>query len=269
MNSKRFLLVSDIDGTLVDDKMHMPEVNAAAISRFKERGGLFTLATGRTYKAAMPYAERVGVNAPAVTFNGAALYDYNRQRFIFTDRLGSTAAGVVKSIYDAFPDVGIEIHTTDGLYMLRATKDTLRHIEDEHLSYTDLDIGDIGAASRGDWLKILFTAPGENMDRLENYTAAIHGEGLRFIRSGGMYFEMLGAGADKGSALVRLAESLGVDMCDVYAIGDFFNDMEMLRASGHAACPSAAPAEVKSLCEYIARPVVQGAVADYIDYILK
>ena len=42
----------------------------------------------------------------------------------------------------------------------------------------------------------------------------------------------------------------------------------MLKAAAHTAAPAGAPDDIRAMCEYIARPVEEGAVADYIEHIL-
>ncbi len=82
-----YLLISDIDGTLVNTKKEIPPRNIEAIARFRALGGRFTIATGRSPISAARIARKVGVNCPLVTNNGAILYDMEtgqvvRQRFL-------------------------------------------------------------------------------------------------------------------------------------------------------------------------------------------
>ncbi len=266
MASKKILLVSDIDGTLVDGYMNMPQKNIEAAERLMSEGHYFTIATGRSRTAAQRYAEAIGANVPAICYNGSALYDYNKKEYVLKRYLPKTAYDIVKDIYSVFPEVGIEVHTPYSLYMIRHTYQTEIHVKEEKIDFTPASLDEVRDEN---WLKVLFTAPDENMDRLAEFTSGMGETGLEFVRSGGMYFEMLGGGVNKGTTIGELAKILGVDISDVYAIGDYFNDVGMLKAAGHAAAPAGAPAEVKALCEYAACPVEQGAVADYIGYILE
>ena len=75
MQLDNILLIADIDGTLVTDDKQIPEKNKAAIREFTEKGGVFTIATGRGVTLARPVAEELEIGAPAVVFNGAAVYD--------------------------------------------------------------------------------------------------------------------------------------------------------------------------------------------------
>src|SRR5699024_8162902 len=76
------LLASDFDDTLYDLTFHIPERNLEAIRYFTHHGGLFTVSTGRAHRTFAPYAPMVPMNAPAVLSNGAAIYDFQRDRLV-------------------------------------------------------------------------------------------------------------------------------------------------------------------------------------------
>ena len=59
-----YLLISDIDGTLVNTKKEIPPRNIEAIAHFREMGGRFTIATGRSPISAARIARKVRVNCP-------------------------------------------------------------------------------------------------------------------------------------------------------------------------------------------------------------
>ena len=58
-------------------------------------------------------------------------------------------------------------------------------------------------------------------------------------------------GVDKGDAIVRVAEKLGVPLESTYAFGDGINDMCMLRKAGHGIAMGNAVAETKAVAEYV------------------
>lgn len=265
MTEEKILLISDIDGTLVTPKMGMPALNVEAAAKFKAAGHYFTIATGRSYKAAMQYAKKIDINAPVITFNGAALYDYSKSEFIMTKKMPQTVVGIVQSIYDRFDKAGIEVHTEEDIYMIRYTALTKRHVEQENLDFITSRIADIADIA---WLKVLLTAPPDVMPELERYAASLDVPELDFVRSGIPYFEILSHGVNKGTAMPELIKYLDIKPENVYAIGDYYNDVGMLKAAAHTAAPAGAPDDIKSICEYIARPVEEGAVADYIEHIL-
>ena len=80
---------------------------------------------------------------------------------------------------------------------------------------------------------------------------------------------MVNEDTNKGKAVLKLAEILGVDKENTAAIGDYFNDYEMLKEVGLPACCGQAPKEMKKISKFVACHCNQGAVADLIEYMIN
>ena len=81
------------------------------------------------------------------------------------------------------------------------------------------------------------------------------------------YFEFLPRGANKGTALVKLCEQLGIARERSFAIGDYNNDKELLLAAGFSATPQNGQEELKEIVDLVVCHCNDGAVADLIEYI--
>ena len=79
------------------------------------------------------------------------------------------------------------------------------------------------------------------------------------------FIEFVAPGVSKGRAVRWLTRRLGVDLGAVLAIGDQWNDIEMLAEVGHGAAMPTAPAEVQAVARYIAPPLAEEGVAQMID----
>ena len=80
-------------------------------------------------------------------------------------------------------------------------------------------------------------------------------------------YEILAENTHKGTAVQKLAEILGIDNEHTGAIGDYFNDYDMLRTVGVPACCGQAPDELKEISEFVTCHCNYGAVADFLEYI--
>ena len=80
---------------------------------------------------------------------------------------------------------------------------------------------------------------------------------------------MVNEDTNKGKAVLKLAEMLGVDMEHTAAIGDYFNDYEMLKQVGLPACCGQAPKGMKEISKLVTCHCNEGAVADLIEYIIQ
>ena len=79
---------------------------------------------------------------------------------------------------------------------------------------------------------------------------------------------MVNEDTNKGKAVLKLAEMLGVDKEHTSAIGDYFNDYEMLKQVALPACCGQAPKGMKKIAKLITCHCNNGAVADLIEYII-
>jgi HAD superfamily hydrolase (TIGR01484 family) len=67
------LLALDLDGTVLDSRGQIPDMNRTAIHAAENAGVRVTIATGRRYRDARPVGLDLGLNAPLITHNGAHL----------------------------------------------------------------------------------------------------------------------------------------------------------------------------------------------------
>ena len=93
-------------------------------------------------------------------------------------------------------------------------------------------------------------------------------EGVMMTHSDHYLFEILPAGAGKERALRRLCDFAGFPMDKVIAMGDYHNDVGMVRAAGFGAAPENACEELKEAADLITVSNEQDAVAELIEYII-
>ena len=79
------------------------------------------------------------------------------------------------------------------------------------------------------------------------------------------FLEFIAPGVSKGVALAWLARRAGVPLERTMAVGDQWNDLEMLRAAGHGVAMPSAPAEVRAAARYLAPPVAEEGAAAMIE----
>ena len=80
-NKQKFLIVCDLDGTLLDDKKNIMEKTASYLKELMRDGNVVALASGRPPRAILPYYEELGLKGPFVSYNGACVYDPNESSF--------------------------------------------------------------------------------------------------------------------------------------------------------------------------------------------
>lgn len=248
-------LLSDVDGTLMGHDEIIPQRNLAAIRAFCQEGGQLGLATGRSIRSARWIAQQIGANIPCILFNGAVIYDYACEQPIVVNQLPVAAVSRIKPLIQQLGSYRMIVSTLYKSYEVGAITDPAT----QHRSSLE-EIPD-------DWIKLIFRVKPHEHDALVAYLQQQLGGQAAVVSSSSTYVEILPCGVSKGAALLKLVEIQGLDLKDIYVIGDYYNDQEMLKTAHHTACPVNAPDDIKAICQRVVCSVEQGAVAAYIEAI--
>ena len=255
------LICTDLDGTLLRNDKTISKENREAIEYFKGEGGYFTFITGRMYFTARSLYEMVKPNAPIGCINGGGIYDYEKEKYLWNITLPEGARELVGAVYDAVPSAGIQMNGLDLIYFCRdndAMKNFRRRTGSPFIEgdYRTLDVP-VG--------KVVF---GDEVDNIPKIAEVLHNhprsEEFDFIRSERTLYEILPKGSSKGNLLPKLAEFLGVDMSKTVAIGDYNNDISMIRAAGIGIAVANATEEAKAAADHITVSNEEHAIAKII-----
>ncbi|MBQ7541506.1 MAG: HAD-IIB family hydrolase [Clostridia bacterium] len=256
----KVLLATDFDGTLNDDRGETPKSVLDAIRYFTANGGFFTASTGRTYQGLRRYAHTDLFNAPALLSNGAMAYDFASKSVAFLYGIGDEGVPFVHALCEAFPDVSVEMYPFDETYAIHISPDTERHFTNQGIPYTVVD--DPADVPRP-WAKVMLGCPPGRSGDVQAYLRGV--DDPSFLPTRGTFVEVLKRGVDKGSGLLRLADLLLVPHTRVYAAGDGYNDVEMLRAAAGAFVPCNASPEALAAATHVVRSNNDGAIAHAIE----
>lgn len=259
---KSFLLVTDIDGTLITYDGLLPERNIRAIDDYMEKGGKFTIATGRSIQSARRYAEKIKPNAPVILLNGAMVYDYKNENVLYKAVLPCSGESIIKKVMHNFSDVGVGVHTTDRLFIVNSTPLTDDYILHEHTNAFKASVSGLPE----EIMKIIFMAPEKRCDELQEYIISLSLGGVQCIRSSSIYFEILPDGLSKGTALEKLANALDIKMENTVAVGDYYNDIDLIRKASVGLAVENAVDQLKEVADFIVSDCAKGAVADAVEY---
>lgn len=258
---KGCLLVSDMDGTLIDSSRSIPARNSAAIRAFTRRGGYFVFATGRTPLSAGAFLDRLDINAPCIVCNGAMLYDYTAQKALWSAALPAGFSALIAEVLRQYEDVGVEVITEQAVYVPRVNDITRRHTVNKALHYVFAPLSEVPAQG---WNKVIFTLEDARIPSLLAFVRTLQNGGWDFMRSEPTFLEALPQNVSKGTTILRLADHLKVDRRCIFAIGDYYNDAPLFETAAFCGVPAGAPADVRALADVVVGPCEDGAVADFI-----
>lgn len=257
------LLLSDLDGTLLNEKKEIPPVNLEAIRYFQRQGGLFSIATGRCPMAARPIAEAAGVNCPAVTLNGAAIFDYAAGRVTVSRHLPPAFRTLAWAVSLRFPRVAIQVYEGSSVYEAVTNRITERLFAVEGVPRTMVTVEML--PSKGN--KLLFGASHEELRDVREFLKTQDMSGMYGMFTEDCYYELLPSHTNKGEGARAVADSFGIPMERVAAMGDYYNDIDMLKAVGYPVTAANAPDDVRLLARYVAVDCNTGVVADTVRHL--
>ncbi|SEO51692.1 Cof-type HAD-IIB family hydrolase [Propionispora vibrioides] len=264
------LIVSDMDGTLLNSNNKISAENAAALLLAQDKGYEIAIATGRTYNNAAQLCREVGLRPHIISNHGSFVYTKEGKLLRTTAMEHSDVQHVLDWLDkgEYFYDVCTGEHT----YMPSNARE-LMLLDLERASRKDASI-DLPKGRRSiEWLlsmgNVQFV---DNMrsiatkDRAFGNIAAMTFDKQR-LQAGRDYFrqypgvtmtvaaddlfEMIDARASKGNALEYLADYLQISMWDIMAIGDHYNDISMLERVGFGVAIGNAKEAVKDVCQHV------------------
>ncbi len=267
---ENWLVVSDIDGTLNSKARKLPKRNYDRIKEFTSKGGNFTLASGRLVSSLERNYNRITPNQPAIVLNGAGIYDYNKREMLWRSTIGKEGRDFVRFIlkeYDSlFHRADVGIFFDDMVYIVR--KGLLSrgqmYFDKSHYKIVSIDeVPDEG------WMKVIFWSNPAVINELKSLCFKMQNPHVNFMASSLWSFEMLAEGTHKGVGIMKLAENLGIEKSHVAAIGDYYNDLDMLKTVGLPACAGQAPKVLHEISKYEACHCNDGCVGDLLEYIMS
>ncbi|MHB8433200.1 MAG: Cof-type HAD-IIB family hydrolase [Candidatus Tyrphobacter sp.] len=254
------LVALDLDGTLVGrDLVLRPRVRAE-IARVRSCGVVGCLVTGRMYRAALPYARELDLDAPIVCYQGAAIVDPQGDEVLFDMPLSNEVALDVVAIAQA-EGLHVQLYRNDNYYSEERNRFSdlyARLSRVEPIVVPSLR----EAFATSDATKAVIVADADVASRYVAQVQVRLGKRAYVTRSYPEFIEILNPNVDKGEALEFVCARLGVAMEEVLAVGDSWNDEPLLRVAGVAVAMGSAPDAVKALADAVVDDVEHDGVAE-------
>ncbi|MBI3181843.1 MAG: HAD family phosphatase [Myxococcales bacterium] len=262
------LIFADVDGTLVTSDRRVTERTRAAFALARRLGALVTLATGRTYASALPFAQAVGANAPLVLYNGARVQD--EAGAVLREWL--LAPGLARVVLEevARAEVHVSLYREDAIYIAAWNERARQSAAKDGVEL--VPVGDLGRVLDRAPVKLMLIGEPETMDALRPaLLSAFERRALSppaLVRSEPTYLEVLHAEASKGNAARYVAESLGVACSEIVSFGDNLNDLDLIRMAGIGVAMENGHAELKRAAGRIAPGNDEDGVARVLESLL-
>lgn len=267
------LLVLDIDGTIAGQSNDVTENVIEAIRAVRAKGIEVALATGRMFGSAQRFHSKIGSKLPIIAYNGAWIEDpLTRIRHHHHPISSAIALQLLDEFEQPELKYRLDIHCyiDDQLYVREVTAET---------EYYEQRTG-IPSIAVGDLREVLTATPTTKLLTISHDLPLIQTlltqlptrytpTEIHFTQSTPKYLEITHPQANKGIATRYLAEAvLGLKADQVMAIGDNFNDREMLQYAGMSIAMGNAPITVQKWAKWVAPDVEADGVAIAIEKFL-
>jgi Cof subfamily protein (haloacid dehalogenase superfamily) len=267
-------LVLDIDGTLLTSSGAVAPSTASALERAREAGMMVTFATGRRLTTVAPLCRELGITLPVVLQTGAQIVEPETGKVLYRNPLprGEVAAAVrwladegLQPIVYENSALGqrlftgpIERDSAPMSYYTRGFPQLLQRLSYEELATIEepLEIATIN-----------------HLELVAPVAARLDLAGCRHLISyssalDSYFLEIFHATCSKGEALRHLCARLGLSMAEVVAVGDNYNDREMLEEAGLGVAMANAEPEIIAIADRTTRSNDDDGIAALVDDLL-
>ena len=267
------LIVSDIDGTLLDRNHRVPKRNREAVSRAVAAGAEFALATGRPFRWIMPVLEQLPVRPVCVTSNGAVIYDSAEDRVLSAHELSPEAlaetVNVASRVLQPLGGAGFGAERAGGS-LLDPVEELF--VVESHYSENALFEG-FGLVSVGELVakpavKLLIRNTDYSAPELYELLAPHIDPELAHVTYSmpdGM-LEVAAPNVTKRRGVQWLAEHHDIAREDIIAFGDMPNDIEMLEWAGFGVAMENADPALVDVSDATTLPHHQSGVAKVLEH---
>lgn len=258
------LVAIDLDDTLLRQDLTISERNRQTIRAAIKRGVTVTIATGRMYASAQRFARQLELDVPLITYQGAVVKTALTGEVLYEKLLDPDLA-----------DAAIRLAEEQGVHIQAYAKDTLyTQAENEEVrAYTALvgvpyQVADLHQIVRQGAPKVLYTGDPDFLDEFAQQVKAVVGNRGNVFKSKPNFLEVTHPEATKGQALDFLVRRLDLRREQVIAIGDSYNDVDMIQYAGLGIVMANAPDPIRQIADYVTGHHEQDGVAEALDHFI-
>ena len=254
------LAALDVDGTLVDETNALSPKVRDAVLALAEAGVAIVVATGRAMPGTMEVVERIGLqDGTAVTSNGAIVIGYHPVEVLHSVTFDASEA--VRRVLESVPDALVAVEEVGVGYRVNAPFP-------EGEVGGKITIEDVESLVAEPVTRVVIRAPEHDA---REFAEIVEGLGLtetNYYIGYTAWLDLAPQGVSKASGLEMVCARLDVPHSNVLAIGDGFNDIEMLEWAGRGVAMGQAPDRVQSVADAVTGTVAEdGLVAELARYL--
>lgn len=238
------LILLDIDGTLLDSRNEISRNTQKLLARLDKKGVPVVLTSARAPGEVEPVARQAGVCAPMICYNGSLVLDETRAILEDIGIPRENALAFKAFAASQFPDICVSGYIYDIWVVDNPEDERVRRLAEQNRK--EPLQGALASAVRmtNHVHKLLCMGSPRRIQELKA-RAETEFPMLDFTLSGTACLEILAKGVSKCAAMERIRRYYGTGTEQIVAIGDYYVDIDMLRAAGLGIAMGNAPESVK------------------------
>lgn len=258
----------DLDDTLLRDDLTISPRVVRAIQAAREQGVVATIATGRTPVSMKRYAEQLGIDVPVITFHGALIQQALSGEILFRRTISNGLAGeIVAELLSK--GLHVQLYIGDRIFVQEENEWSASYARMSHVAVEKTELRPLLLQNSEGVEKILLIGEETDLDALAPSLRESYGDKIHLTKSKSYFLELTDIGVNKGVALDALAKRFEITREEIMAIGDSFNDLEMIRYAGLGVAMGNARPEVREVADVITTTNEEDGVAEAIErYVL-
>lgn len=255
------VVVSDLDGTLLNNQHQVSPHTRRTLHHLTERGIRFIVATGRHHVDVRGIRDALGLEIYLITANGAVVHD-KQDLCIYNQTIPPELAQELVEI-ERLPDIALHVYQGDHWLVEAESPELLAYHQESGFGY---QIVDLVAQPKQQINKIFYVGEHEDLLELEHRLLSYYGDRLSIAFSTPTCLETMQKGVNKGNAVKAVLEQNGFQLNEAVAFGDGMNDLEMLTMVGHGVVMGNAHSRLKNALPTHPQTLTndEDGVADYL-----
>ena len=241
------IIFTDIDGTLRNSKRELTKRTISAVKKVTKKGILVVLCSGRSQKYTANVSKECGASQYVITSNGANIYDYEKDKDLYTNVMDKKAC---IELYNIAIKAGVRLVMNVGPVRVVNKLRKMDGLETELKTDIETFVNENNIAQclieDTDFEKIKPLK--EDIEKVKNVEIKNQHKSLtdpKAPREGTIYYDIANIDSNKGNAVKIVLDSFAMDKSNAWAFGDNYNDESMFNSVGHPILMGNAPKDLK------------------------
>ncbi len=247
------LVAIDLDDTLLADDLTISPQTIDAIQETIKKGVVVTLATGRMYQSAKKYAKEINLDVPIITYQGAYVKNVLSEEILYQKLMPSDVSIEIITTLKEMNKV-VQIYLEDELYVEKEHPYIQKYSKLSQVPYHIVDdLVEIIKQKERLPMKILTIDEPEKIKEMLELFTPLYQNKVHITISKPQFLEFSHPEATKGQAIQYIANKMGITLDEVIAIGDSYNDRDMLQIAGLGVAMENGHPDIKEIANYITK----------------